>query len=350
MPSSASPRVVTLRDVAHAVGVSPASVSLALRNDPRISEARRLEIQAAAQKMAYRPNPSATALAHAKRNAIHQPIHATLAWLNLWSEPEKLRQLKEFDAYWRGALAAAEKAGYRLEEFVANDRLPVSRLEKILLARGITGLLLPPHRTQPEWERFDWGRFSIVRFGRSVEHPAAYVVTADHVANMMVAMAEIQRRGYARIAFVAEPADKRWYLFEAGFLMAQQKIPESRRLPIFRVNKGAPTTSQQAMEAWLKKYKPDAVVTSIAETPGMLRKAGYRVPADIGIAVMSVLDGNADSGIDQNPEEIGRAAVETLIGLIYGRQCGIPEYRRDILVRGRWVDGNTMPSRSSLEK
>jgi DNA-binding LacI/PurR family transcriptional regulator len=350
MPFSASPRVVTLRDVAQAVGVSPAAVSLALRNDPRISEARRREIQAMAQRLAYRPNPSATALAHAKRNAIHQPIHATLAWLNLWQHPEQLRSLKEFDGYWRGALGAAEKAGYRLEEFVANDRLPVSRLEKILLARGITGLLLPPHRIQPEWGRFDWERFSIVRFGRSVEHPAAYVVTADHVANMMTAMAEIQRRGYARIAFVAEPADKKWYLFEAGFLMAQQKIPEDQRLPIFRVNKNTPSASQQALEAWLKKYKPDAVVTSIAETPGMLRKAGYRVPADIGVAVMSVLDGNADSGIDQNPEEIGRAAVETLIGLIYGRQCGMPACPRDILVRGQWVDGSTMPPRGQPRK
>src|SRR5207244_3707092 len=190
-----------------------------------------------------------------KWNTGEKPVSATLAWLNLWAEPAALRRLGEFDRYWQGARAAAENAGYRLEEFVANKAMPLPRLHQVLLARGINGILIPPHPVHPDWGDFDWTRFSIVRFGRSIEHPAAHVVTADHVANMMLAFAETLRLGYTRIGFVAEPARKKWYLFEAGFLMAQQKIAGRQRLPIFRMTEGDPADSRKKLARWLEKEK-----------------------------------------------------------------------------------------------
>src|SRR5688572_23410766 len=46
-------RKIQLRDIAHAVGVSATSVSLALRDDPRISEPTRKRVQGKAQEMGY---------------------------------------------------------------------------------------------------------------------------------------------------------------------------------------------------------------------------------------------------------------------------------------------------------
>src|SRR5438105_1336698 len=158
---------VTQRDLARALGLDHSTVSLALRDSPKITEARRRQIQEAAEKMGYRPNPAAAALARFKRQSTAQPIQAALAWLNLWPDPKKLRSFREFDLYWRGALAAAEKLGYRLEEFVCNEQLPVSKLQTILAARGIHGILLPPHPFQPDWNGFPFDQFSVVRFGRS---------------------------------------------------------------------------------------------------------------------------------------------------------------------------------------
>jgi len=37
-----------------------------------------------------------------------------LAWINCWPDPKKLRSFKEFDLYWKGAFAEAERSGYRL--------------------------------------------------------------------------------------------------------------------------------------------------------------------------------------------------------------------------------------------
>jgi LacI family transcriptional regulator len=79
----------------------------------------------------------------------------------------------------------------------------------------------------------------------------------------------------------------------------------------------------------------------------MLGQAGYRVPRDIGLAVLSVLDGNADAGINQNSAVIGEAAVQMLISLIHHNERGIPKVCRELLVEGEWVDGRTLPPRKT---
>jgi LacI family transcriptional regulator len=340
-PSPNSP--VTQKDVAAALGIALGTVSMALRNDPRISLSRRQEVQKTAQRMGYHPNPAATALAHHKQASTVKPVQAALAWLNFWPDPGALRKHREFDLYWQGAKITAEKFGYRLEEFVCNEHMSVERLEKILVSRGIEGILLPPHTAHPDWEHFHWELFSIVRFGRSITTPKVLVVTADQVANIMLAFQQIRELGYERIGFVAEPAYKKWHLFEAGYLMAQQSVPIKRRLPIFRVERGNPLlTSQEKLERWLKKENPDAVLTTISETHEMLAAAGLRVPEDIGLAAMSVLDGNADTGIYQNSEEIGRTAALSLISLIHDHDRGPSALQRELLVKGRWVNGSML--------
>lgn len=62
---------VTLKDVAAAVGVSPATVSLVLNGKPvRISDERRAQIQKVASSMRYRPNQAARALVTRRSNMV----------------------------------------------------------------------------------------------------------------------------------------------------------------------------------------------------------------------------------------------------------------------------------------
>ena len=104
---------ITQRDIAKVLGISNATVSLALRDSPRILEPRRKEIQAMAEQMGYHPNPAAATLAYQKRLSTQRSIHASIAWLNLWKEPAELRKVSLFNEYWKGAAACAEKFGYR---------------------------------------------------------------------------------------------------------------------------------------------------------------------------------------------------------------------------------------------
>lgn len=338
---------LTLKDVASAVGVSSMTVSLALRNHPKIPAGRRALIQEVAQRMGYRPNPMALALVYQRKNSSPHPISAELAWINHWKDPRRLRSFKEFDLYWRGAAQAAERCGFRLEEFAVGEQLTYPRLEKILQSRNIQGILIPPHgheaAAQPVSSSLNWSRYAIVRFGYSLSDIHAHVVTSNQIQGAMLAFSEMTRKGYHRVGHVCHQCSSTHS--KAGFLMAQTALSPRQRLPLLEMNVRA-AGSLETLGAWIEKNKPDAILTEIAELPAILRTSGYRIPEDIGLAATSVLDGNADAGIYQNSEEIGRVAVETLVGLIYQNQTGIPRLCREILVDAVWQDGRTLPERN----
>lgn len=345
MEPDPTPARLSLRDLGKLLGVSHVTVSLALRNNPRISKDVREKIQQAALELGYTPDPMLAALAQYRKGKSTAPITAAIAWINAWDPPEKLRSYREFDAYWVGAGKAAAKFGYRLEEFRLGGGLSPERLHQILTARGITGILLPPQKPHPNWGSFPWQNYSVVRFGRSLKQPETHVVTADQVANTMLAFKKIQERGYRRIGFVTHEADihRSGHLFEAGFLMAQRSVPEKQRLPVCMIGGGPRTGRLEAVLAWHKKYKPDAIFTDEPDVPDILKRAGIRVPDDIGLAVTTTLDSAADSGIDQHPEEIGRVGFLMLNSLVNDGARGIPAIFRQNLVEGSWVDGTSLP-------
>ena len=132
-------------------------------------------------------------------------------------------------------------------------------------------------------------------------------------------------------------------MFGAGFQWAQQGLPAELRLPPYLFPPDRP--DQKQLEAWLKKEKPDAILLDNLRLPRMIEKAGYHVPDDIGLAGTSVLDIPVDTGLDQNAEEIGRVAALVMISLINDNSQGLPPIRREILIRGKWVDGTSLPVR-----
>jgi len=346
-PAKASaPPVTTLRDLAAALKVSHSTVSRALRDSPHISPARRKEIQEAAERMGYRPNAIATLLGHQRHTGQKHQVTSEIAWINYWTDPKKLRSFEEFNLYWKGASKRAEEAGYRLEEFHCGGELNPLRLEKILVARNIHAILIPPHGgVQPpaDWDKIDWKKFGIVRLGYSVPSPCAHLVTSNHLTCGMLAIENMWRLGYKRIGFVATP--NQHFLFRAGFLL-KQTLQLKEQPPVFTfLSSDNHLAKLPTFSKWLKKNRLDAILTDLAETRPMLDQLGYRVPEDIGLAATSILDGNADAGIDQNSEEIGRVAVETLLSLLNNNEYGIPPIVREIVITGTWVDGSTLPPR-----
>jgi DNA-binding LacI/PurR family transcriptional regulator len=357
------PKRVTLKDVARSLGVSLATVSLAMRDDPRIPANRRKQVKEAAESMGYSANPAATMLAHFKRASTVRPVQAALAWINAWPKPKQLRAWHDFDLYWQGAARAAQKFGYRLEEFLVNDAISPRRLQEILLARNIRGVLIPPHGNvfngsgaAVDWSAFDWDQFSVVRFGHTIDL-RIHSVTSDQTGNGIMAFNKILERGYRRIAFVGRANLARF--FGAGFLWGQSQMPEELRLPMFLFpehqvfpdhhdHASSDPKLQQRLVSWLKKTKPDAIFHDITALPAMLKKAGYRVPEDIGLASSTVLESGeqvVDAGLDQNSEEIGRVAVLVVLSQINDNARGMPAITRQVLVQGRWVDGASLPKR-----
>lgn len=340
---------VTVYDIAEKLGVSHATVSLALRNHPSISEKRRAQVKKKAEEMGYAPDPHLAALAAYRRTNSPGKIQSAIAWINHWEQPEKLRKHREFDLYWQGAVQAAKRFGYNLEEIRWAADYSAKRFEQILLTRGIRGVLIPPHQKAPDWGDFDWSKFSIIRFGLSVAAPDSHLVTADQLRAVIMAVKKMVEYGYRRIGLVV-PADTDRKLgggFVGGFSSAGQSFGLPVVAPLLTEEKVYVEQSDKARQIlgqWLKKHKPDALLTTSPEVLGMLRQLKYRIPEDIAVAGTSV-DVPADAGIDQHSEAIGRIAVETLVSQINLNERGEPQDPYRVLVESRWRDGRSLPSR-----
>ncbi|RME68496.1 MAG: LacI family transcriptional regulator, partial [Verrucomicrobia bacterium] len=196
----------SMRDIARILNISHATVSMALRNNPRISKRRREQVQRVAKELGYRPDPMLSSLAIYRQSKQARPIAATLAWINRWSNPRQLRSYSEYDQYWRGAEDAARRLGYRLDEFPVGAEMSGKRLNDILLARGIQGILIPPHNPDERWIDLgiDWQKFAIVRFGFGIADLRADVIGNDQMRSAELAVSCIHKNGYRAIGFVTD--------------------------------------------------------------------------------------------------------------------------------------------------
>ncbi len=345
-PDNGKNRPVTLRDIAQELGISHVTVSLALRGHPRISAATRKRVKQKAEEMGYHPDPMLSALSHYRLTSREKPVQATIAWINPLKNPKKLRQLEEFSLYWTGAEKLAQQLGFQLEEFCTQE-LSLARMNTIFKTRSIKGLLIAPlswDTTPLDWNDFPWQDYAAVRFGRSRTGPLLHFVTSAQVSNTSRAFEIIAEKGYQRIGFFGEPTYRR--MFNIGYFRAQQSLPESQRLPLlYYSTESSKEENAAALQQWIHENRPDAVMTDIKELPDMLAELGYRVPEDIGIATTSLHDTPINAGVNQNPEEVGKAAVRMLASLINEHRFGIPKVRTQMLVEGEWVDGSMLPKR-----
>ncbi len=337
----------TQKELAKALGMAQSTVSMALRGHPSITGRTREQVLQAAASMGYRPNPTGTALAHLRQTSTVSPVQASMAWINGWTVPSKLRSYREFDLYWQGAAQEAAEHGYRLDEFVVGPDLPLPKLERILRTRNVRGLLVPPGPMPQGWEGFDWGRFSVVRLSH-LPDPGEFApcaVVGDQTSNALVAVRNIRRKGYRRIGFAGNSDGRRG--FAAGFLWGQQEISEDLRVPPLLMANDDPGPWEKHFCKWFVTHRPDAVLTDIPEVPAALSRLGVRVPEDVGVAALGILDCPVSAGIDQNSREIGRSAVQMLHALIKDGALGLPHIHRELLVKGTWVDGDSLPDRGT---
>lgn len=342
----ATVRRVTLRDIARQLGVSHATVSLALKNNPEISRQRREEVQSLARELGYRPDPALASLVAYRQGRGTSPVRSSVAWLNHWEHPADLRKRQEFDAYWRGAQESVESFGYHLDEIIWPQGISAARFEKILHTRNIRGILIPPHPQQPDWGNFHWDYFSAVRFGQSVKNPNCHVVTTDQFGMVMTAMTKIRDYGYTRIgAVVPYGFDVRLGGgYSGGYYAAQQMLQLNPRIPLLSdFNDRDLDYSRDRFESWFREHRPQAILSTTALPQYILRGMGLRIPEDVAVAGTSTFDLPFSAGINQNSFEIGRAAVDTLVSLINRNDVGRPSVPRRILVEGSWQDGDSLP-------
>jgi DNA-binding LacI/PurR family transcriptional regulator len=337
---------VTMKTIAAAAGVTQATVSMCLANNPRIPAATRARIRAVAEKLGYRPNPYVSALMRIRRQgrAHHdKPVIALVNGLEsaaAWREtaPPTVRLMRE------GAMERAALRGYRAQEFwLHQEGMSAERFSGMLHARGIHGLLLGPLAFGAPTPALRWEHFAAVRLG--VPLPALTITTVcnDHYFSSLQAVRECHKLGYRRPGLVAlrshlERFHGRW---DGGLLVARHLLPglkPAKSLLLDSWDELGPVAG------WLKREKPDVVISPSADVLQLhLRRLDWRIPRDLGLASLACpKPGDPCSGIWQNGALIGATAMDTLIAMIERNERGLPPQAHTIMVEGIWNPGKTL--------
>src|SRR5882724_6608619 len=117
MPSPRTPdpeQRPTLRSIAREVGVSHATVSMALRNHPLISAKTRQRVRRVADRLGYRPDPEVAKLMHHLRLKHKARFQSTIAALSTVAEGHETPYAL---AIAEGAHRAAVALGYGFSVF-----------------------------------------------------------------------------------------------------------------------------------------------------------------------------------------------------------------------------------------
>lgn len=320
-------------DVARAAGVSPTTVSRALRGLPGVSVATRATVVAAAERLGYVASPTAAALPTGRTRT----VGILAPWVTRWF----------FTAAIEGANQVFARSGYDVLLFAADPDhdLPTRKLQ--VLAKRVDGLLI----LNLPWvsaaiSRLASAHLQTVLIGPGPADTAA--VAIDDVTVGRTAAAHLISLGHSRIGFVGgEPEDVphmpvakdrreglRQELCAAGLALHDQDIFPGD----FTVAAG-----ERAAEQWLAAGpdRPTAVVCASDEVAmGLVYRAralGVDVPGELSVVGVDGHDMARLFGlttVEQPVREQGKVAAELLLAALGGEPARSTMVPTRLVVRG----------------
>ncbi len=337
----------TLSDIALRAKVSTMTVSLALRNDPRVAKATRDRVQRLARTMNYRVNPLVSALmtsVRTRRRTSYRPIIGFVAH-------EQIIEYATFRQYLAGAQERAKELGFKVDlfPFAAGDRSE-ARVDSVLQARGIVGVLIAPLFEPGCTIGIQWNNYALAALGYSMPAPDLHRAVNHQHDSMSVALTRLDALGYRRPGLAMRLMDDKRvdHNWTAAYLSQRFHRGDRSHPPPLLTD----TWEEDVVMNWHKEFRPDVIITHQAHISATgtlkglqrwLQRAGIRVPADIGLAVVDREPTSGDvAGVDQNSFGVGACGIDLVVDQLNRNDRGAPAQPRITLVKGVWVDGATV--------
>lgn len=184
---------VTLKEVAERAGVSRSAVSRTYTAGASVSGKTRRKVEKAANELGYRPNALASSLTTGRTKLIglisdnfHNPIF-----------------LQVFDLFTKGL----QSRGLRPLLVNLSDETKPENSVQMLRQYSVDGAVVASSTLPPSFARaFREADMPVVHsFGRHTTSPTVHVVGIDNVECGRMAVRELVRCGYSRIAFLGGP-------------------------------------------------------------------------------------------------------------------------------------------------
>lgn len=334
-----------MQRVAEAAGVSKSSVSLALRDDPRLAPETRRRVQEVAARMGYRRNPIIASLMAQLRISHTPKFHANLGLLNC-SADRALFESPTFSEVRRGIREGADRAGYGVEEFWAEDpAVKLARLRQILRARNIRGLVLaaPPDPRPLFPGHHDFiNEFAFAVVGVNPTEPSLPRASNNHFQTARAAVDLLSRRGYRRAGLVLlDDLDRALGRRLSGGFLAGVRDGPAPGGAAMALLLGQP--DRAAFVDWLRTARPDAILTDLGEVLDWVRDENITIPEELGLIHLNWRPPLGDwAGMRQNSHLVGVAAAELVVAQITHNETGPPRHPNLVLVESDFVPGPSL--------
>lgn len=331
----------TLQHIADQLGLSKMTVSRALRGERHVRQSVIDQVRAAAESMGYQPDPEISKLMSHMRRTRRAESPRTLAFI--WAEKgeSEVKQSRWSNQLVSGARARSQQLGFDLEEFhLAAKGMNARRLSDILEARGIPGFILSPLVSRSRGHvSMRWEKFGSVVIGLGYSRPPQHRVHHHHFHGMMTVMRQLKKLGYRRIGFFSGTTiDERMFGAWSASFLTHHPLPhtEAERLLCLRRE---PT--RQALHDWMAKARPEVIIDGGQLLWNWLKDLS--IPADIGYATLSWQPDQPErSGLDQQADVLGAAAVDLVVEQFHHNERGSPEHPKIVMTAGAWREGKSL--------
>lgn len=337
------PANVTIRSLAQQLGVSVATVSEALRNSPRVRPETRERVHRMAEKLGYQANPLLGAALSAVRRSRHHGFSGVLGLVDVTIDERTELMLFHREVV-RGAAARAQELGFRTEVFWVGPKPPalsVARLNGVLRARCIPGVIFLPFDRRQDFSTFDLSQIAAVGMDHRLLQPSLHTIQPDHYLSMRRALDLLTARGYQRIGLALEArkderVDHKW---SSGFISFFRVSGHTLAVPPLVT----PKLNQKTFTTWFNKHRPDVIIGHEQAMIDWVEALKLRVPQDVGFFRINVTERSRPcAGLDLLPNRLGATAVETVVGMLHRREQGPPRFPLSISLDAEFVDGPTL--------
>lgn len=322
---------VTISDIAQKLNLTKGSVSRALRNDPRISEATKQRVLKTARQLNYTMNNVASSLRSGKTKVIGVVIPSA--------------EINFFGSVVHGIESLANQRGYNVLIYQSNEsnEAEIRGLETFVNAR-VEGILVSIAKNTKNYDHFtalQKKNIPLVFFDRSNEKLNVPSVVINDFQGAYIATSHLIEQGYRRVAHISGPQHLEIFNNRLKGYKAALKAHKIKLDPalIFKGDVSIEAGREAIKHFFLLKNPPDAVfaVEDFTALGALkeLKEQKIKVPTDFGvIGFANEVFGQhitpSLSSFDQQTVLMGQQALTLLLELI--EQKGTKPKKRSIVL------------------
>ncbi|SHJ34145.1 transcriptional regulator, LacI family [Hymenobacter daecheongensis DSM 21074] len=329
----------SISDLAAQLNLSVSTVSRALSNNSRISEATKQRVWELARQLHYQPNHLAAALRKGRSNTIGVVI------------PHIDGQF--FALVVKGIETLANQAGFNVMICQSNENVAQEQKNiEALLNAQVDGILVSLSLSTHDFQHLEEVRrrgIPLVFFDRIMESEQVSAVVLDDYQGGYDAVCHLLEQGCQQIAHLGGPQHlnicKNRY---QGYVNALRKYGQAVNPDLIHFSDLSMQDGRDGMAMLLKKVPHlDGVFAcndlALVGAMQMVKRQGLRIPQDVALAGFSneLFDSLTEpmlTSVDQRCEEMGRTAVELLLEMITaGKHPVTPRHvvlQPTLLIRG----------------